>query len=689
MPTTPPPPDRAAPGAVAGVDVGGTFTDCVRVEPDGTVTARKVPTTPEDQSLAVAAGLAAVAEGAHEATTHVAHGTTTATNAVLERRVARTALVVTAEVADVLRLARQDRPSLYDLSVVRPAPLVDDDRVVAVEERLGASGEVLVPLTDAEVDRVAEAVASLAPEAVAISLLFGYADPTHERRLAAALRERLGPDVPITAASALLPELREHERTSTCVLNAAVAPVMQRYLSRLAGRVAPASVSVMTSGGGVDALDAVADAPVRTLLSGPAAGVVAAGRIAEAAGWPDALALDMGGTSTDVCLIQEGRPQRRGDGEIAGLPFRTPSVAIHTVGAGGGSLAWVDAGGALRVGPRSAGAQPGPACYGRGGREPTVTDAHAAAGHLGQAPALGSGALRLDPDAAERALARLPEAVARHAGTAASVLTVVRATMARALRHVSTEQGVDPTDLALVAYGGAGPLHACALARELGCPAVIVPPAPGVASALGLLLAPPRAETSRTVMARVAPDDAETSGLAEAWEGLAADARAAVARQDAGSVTVRWLADLRYAGQAHELRCAVDDADPATIREALHRAHLGRYGHAPRDAVVEVVTLRAVATGEPALASPPQRFGLGAQAPEASHQPITLADGRVVPATVWARRALAPGVELAGPALVTQPDATTLLEPGDVGRVDARGNLVIGVGSADEASGGR
>ena len=658
----------------------------MRVDADGTVTARKVPTTPQDQSGGVAASLAAVAGAAPAAgapVAHVAHGTTTATNAILERRVGRTALVVTAEIADVLTLARQDRPALYDLAVTRPAPLVDEEHVVAVHERLSADGTALVPLTDDEVARVCAAVAALQPDAVAISLLFGYHDPAHERRLAAALARRLGPDVPITTASALLPELREHERTSTCALNAAVAPVMGRYLTRLAQRLAPASVSVMTSGGGVDALDAVARAPVRTLLSGPAAGVVAAGRIAAAAGHPDALALDMGGTSTDVCLIQDGRPQRRSEGTIAGLPFRTPAVAIHTVGAGGGSLAWVDAGGALRVGPRSAGAEPGPACYGRGGTEPTVTDAHAAAGHLADGADLGSGSLALDAAAAARALDALPADVAGVAGPAAGVLTVVRATMARALRHVSTEQGVDPSGLAIVAYGGAGPLHACALARELGCRTVVVPPAPGVTSALGLLLAPPRVETSRTVMVGLpaqADPHAQAEHLATTFHDLAAEAESAVADQDAGAPTVRWLADLRYAGQAHELRCPVEDAQPATLRAALHHAHAERYGYALPDAAAEAVTLRAVASGTAALAAPPDRWELGAGAAPLADRPITLSDGRVVTAAVRDRSALACDEVLHGPALVTQPDATTLLEPGEVGRVDGHGNLVIAVG---------
>jgi N-methylhydantoinase A len=345
-----------AAGLAAGVDVGGTFTDVVAVRPGTPPSFVKVPTTPADQSEGVAAGVAA-ASGT-TAPTLVAHGTTTATNAVLERTVARVALVVTDGFADVLVIARQNRPSLYHLAAVRPEPLVGADLVVGEVERTGADGQPIVALTDAEVDRVTEAVAALAPDAVAVSLLFSYAEPAHERQLCSALQERLG--VPVTRSSELLPEFREYERTSTCVLNAAVTPLMRAYLERLGDRVAPAHVTVMTSGGGTAAIDSAAAAPVHTLLSGPAAGVVAAAAVARSAGFDQAVAFDMGGTSTDVCLIRDGSPEIFTEGEIDGLPFRTPTVAVHTVGAGGGSLAWLDARGALRVGPHSAGAHPGP-----------------------------------------------------------------------------------------------------------------------------------------------------------------------------------------------------------------------------------------------------------------------------------------------------------------------------------------
>ncbi|MGH4006326.1 MAG: hydantoinase/oxoprolinase family protein, partial [Pseudonocardiaceae bacterium] len=493
-----------------------------------------------------------------------------------------------------------------------------------------------------------------------VSLLFGYAGDEHERRLCDALK-RL--DVPITRSSALLREFREYERASTCVLNAAIEPVMRRYLSNLTARLDGPTITVMTSGGGTAGIDFVAGAPVHTLLSGPAAGVVAAGAVACGAGFGDAIAFDMGGTSTDVCLIRGGQPEVSTSAQIAGLPFRTPAVGIHTVGAGGGSIAWVDTGGALRVGPRSAGADPGPACYGLGGTEPTVTDAHCVLGHLDADRELGGG-LRLDINAAADAVGALPES----AGGAPGILAVVQATMARALRKVSTERGVDPAGLALVAYGGAGPLHATALARELGCRAVVVPPAPGVLSALGLLLAPARYEASRTVMA---PADDDLTG---AWAALEDQARQELHRQGvAGEITVSRIADARYAGQSHELRIAV--AGGADLAQLLHHAHREAYGYAMPDERVLVVTLRVVARGDPILPQPPGDWDQGEPAPERSRE-IGIA-GETVKARVVSRAGLASGDEVSGPALIEQSDTTTLLAAGEVAVVDDADNLVV------------
>jgi N-methylhydantoinase A len=641
--------------ACAGVDVGGTFTDVVVHSGGHRPRAVKVPTTPGNQALGVQRGVEHAWPGAPVRL--LAHGTTTATNAVLERTLARTVLVTTEGFTDVLQIARQDRPALYDLAVTRPEPLVPHGQVVTARERTSATGEVIIDLTGEEIERVVRRVRQLAPESVAVSLLFSYANEAHERRLCDAL-QALG--VPITRSSALLPEFREYERTSTCVLNAAVEPVMRRYLSNLATRLPEPTITVMTSGGGTAGIDFAAGAPVHTLLSGPAAGVVAAGAVARSAGFEHAVAFDMGGTSTDVCLIRDGAPEISTSAQIAGLPFRTPAVGIHTVGAGGGSIAWVDTGGALRVGPRSAGADPGPACYAHGGTEPTVTDAHCVLGHLDPDRELGGG-LRLDISAATDAIGGLPES----AGGAPGILAVVQATMARALRKVSTERGIDPAGLALVAYGGAGPLHATALARELGCRAVVVPPAPGVLSALGLLLAPARYEASRTVMAPAGDD------LTGTWRELEAQARAELERQGAPDrITVSRVADTRYAGQSHELRIAAEPG--ADLAELFHRAHRQAYGYAMPEERVLTVTLRVVARGEPVLAQPPRDWDQGEPAPERSRE--LGAEGL---AKVVSRAGLISGNKVIGPALVEQPDTTTLLSAGEVAVVDDAGNLVV------------
>jgi N-methylhydantoinase A len=648
-----------ADNACAGVDVGGTFTDVVVHAPGHRPRAVKVPTTPDNQAIGVRRGVEQAWPDA--ALRLLPHGTTTATNAILERKIARTVFVTTEGFRDVLAIARQDRPALYDLSITRPDPLVPRERVVTVVERTGPDGTPIITLTEEEIDRVVREVQRLEPESVAVSLLFSYAGEEHERALCEALSARL--EVPITRSSALLPEFREYERASTCTLNAAVEPVMRRYLSNLSTQLPDPTITVMTSGGGTAGLEFVASAPVHTVLSGPAAGVVAAGAVARSAGFADAIAFDMGGTSTDVCLIRDGQPEISTSATIAELPFRTPAVGIHTVGAGGGSIAWVDTGGALRVGPRSAGADPGPACYGLGGIEPTVTDAHCVLGHLDPDRELGGG-LRLDLDAAAQVVGALPDL----AGGAPGILAVVRATMARALRKVSTERGIDPAGLALVAYGGAGPLHATALARELGCSAVVVPPAPGVLSALGLLLAPARYEASRTVMASVSDD------LTDAWQELQTQARDELKRQGVtGEITLSRVADARYAGQSHELRIAAEAS--ADLAQLLHSAHQQAYGYAITDEPVKIITLRVVARSEPVLSQPPNDWDQGQPAPERSRQ-IGIADDTVT-ARVISRAGLAAGDEVSGPALIEQSDTTTLLAPGEVAVVDHAGNLVV------------
>jgi N-methylhydantoinase A/oxoprolinase/acetone carboxylase beta subunit len=580
-----------------GVDTGGTFTDVVTG--DGRVV--KVPSTPEDPARAVAGALAGLespgaADGgppgvavggppgvavgglpgvAHDGPSALAHGTTVATNALLERRGARVALVTTAGFADVIEIGRQDRPSLYDPFADRPAPLVPRELRFEVAERLGADGAVLTALT-----AVPELPAGV--EAVAVCLLHADRNPIHERAVAAALRAR-GLDV--TVSSEVVPEFREYERTVTTVLNAYLRPTCRPYLLGLSALAA--WVGVMTSAGGLLPVAVAAERPAALLLSGPAGGVLAAAAAAVAAGFPDAVTFDMGGTSTDVCLVLDGRPAPAAERTVGGLPVRLPSLDVHTIGAGGGSLASVDPGGALVVGPRSAGAVPGPACYGRGGAGATVTDADLVAGRLPTGTALpGIGPLSVD--AAAAALAS--------AGVAAEgVIEVVDAAMAEAVRAVTVRRGIDPAGLALVAFGGSGPLHACAVADALGMAAVIVPPRAGVLSAAGLLAAPVQVDLVRS-WGR--PPEGMEPALAQLAEEAVAAVGAAVAvgepapRLTAAVVTT--ALDCRYAGQGHELTVA----SLAEFDEVHERVNGYRRPGTP----VEVVALRATAR----VASPVQ-----------------------------------------------------------------------------------
>jgi N-methylhydantoinase A/oxoprolinase/acetone carboxylase beta subunit len=528
-----------------GVDTGGTFTDAVAG--DGTIV--KVPSTPHDPGAALRDAIDALSGSRPDVLTH---GTTVATNALLERRGARVALLSTSGFSDELEIARQARPALYDVFADRPAPLVPCERRIDVAERVAADGTVLASL---DLDALPE---SIDADALAVCLLHADLWPAHEQSLGAALRAR-GHDV--TCSHEVSPEFREYERMVTTVVNAYLRPACGEYLRGLVNVAADALV--MTSAGGlVDARDA-AERPVALLLSGPAGGVRAAAAVATACGFADAVAFDMGGTSTDVCLVRGGVPEPAPSLSIGGLPIRMPAIAIHTIGAGGGSIAGVDAGGALTVGPRSAGAVPGPACYGRGGHEATVTDADLALRRIPGAhafPGLGM----LDVEAARGALGR--------AGvTAEGVVMVVDTLMAQAVRAVTVERGVDPRALPLVAFGGAGPLHACGVAERLGIATVIVPPRAGVFSAVGLLAAPRREEVVVSVGARSIDD-------------VVAEARARVAAN--GEVDVRF--DCRYAGQGHELTVAT----PAEFAAEHARVN----GYARVDATVEVVAVRARAT---------------------------------------------------------------------------------------------
>ena len=524
--------------AVLGVDVGGTFTDAVVLD-GGRMTTAKVLTAPHQEESVLAAARAAGAERVER----FAHGTTVATNALLERKGARTAFVTTAGFEHLLHLRRQTRAQLYRPCAAWPEPLVPLERSHGVRGRMGPEGE-LEPLD-------LGTLPAIDAEAVAVCLLHAYRDPSHERAVVEELRRTL-PEAHIVASHEVAPEFREYERASTTAADAYLGPVVARYLHALADAAAAAGLPeplVMRSSGGVATPDEAADHPATILVSGPAAGVVGAARLAALAGIENAIAFDMGGTSTDVCLIEGGRARRASERTVAGLPIRLPTVDPHTVGAGGGSLVWTDAGGALHVGPQSAGADPGPACYGRGGTQGTVTDANLL---LGRLPHQLAGGVELDRAVAERALAGIDPA---------AVVDVVNAEMLRALRVVSVERGHDPADFALVAFGGAGPLHACELADELGIRTALIPEAAGVLSALGLVASEERRDAVRSYL---------------------------VALRDAGELPREGEADLRYAGQSFELTLPLQE----DLAEAFHRTHEEQYGFAEREREVQLVAVR-------------------------------------------------------------------------------------------------
>jgi N-methylhydantoinase A len=524
--------------AILGIDVGGTFTDAVLLA-DGELQTAKVPTVRAQEHSVVKAAAAVGAADLERFT----HGTTIATNALLERKGARTAFVATAGFEHLLHLRRQTRAHLYRLCEDHPPPLVPLERCYGVHERIGPAG-VVEPLD-------LDSLPPLDAEAVAVCLLFAFRNPAHEQRVADEVRRRL-PDAHVVASHEVAPEFREYERASTTAVDAYLGPVLRDYLGALARRCAEAGLAeplVMRSSGGVCTLAEAAAHPAFALVSGPAAGVVGAARIARLAGIGNAISLDMGGTSTDVCLISNGEAGRAGEREVGGLPIRLPTVDLQTVGAGGGSIAWRDPGGALRVGPQSAGADPGPAAYGRGGLEPTVTDANLALGRLPEALA---GGLELDRAAAELSLGDLePE----------EVIEVVNAEMLRVLRLVSVERGHDPRDFALVAFGGAGPLHACALAEELGIGTVLVPAAAGVLSALGLVASEERRDRVRSYV---------------------------IPLEEAGLLPAEGEAELRYRGQSFELAVPLG----GDVAESFHRAHEERYGYADRERQIELVAVR-------------------------------------------------------------------------------------------------
>jgi N-methylhydantoinase A len=651
-----------------GVDVGGTFTDAVLFDGAAVHTA-KAPTTPDDQSEGVLAAVDAVLERAGATAGDVdsfAHGMTVGTNALLEERGARTALVATGGFTDLLDVARQNRPHLYRLCAPKPAPLVPDELRVPVAERVSATG-VVDPLADAEVERVAREIVATDAESVAICLLHSYVEAEHEARLAAHLRDAL-PSVHVSASHEVLPQFREYERCSTTVIDAYLSPLLRRYLGRLSDAAADRGLpapQVMKSSGGVAPARETAGA--ETVLSGPAGGAVGAGLLAQLSGDGNAVGLDMGGTSCDVCVVESGDVRRTDSRRIGGRVIQLPMVDVHTVGAGGGSIAWRDSGGALRVGPQSAGAVPGPACYGRGGTDATVTDANLMLGFLDPESAL-AGNVELDGSAARGAV----EALASQLGidpleAAEGIVRVANQEMARALRVVTVERGVDPRTFALMPFGGAGPMHAAALADELGMERIICPRSSGVLSALGLIASERRRDTARTVM---------LSGAELTAERIAAAVRSlrdsiSDGLEDPRAATTY---ELRYRGQAFELGVTAGERpEPAELAEEFAAEHERRYGYRDDAAEVELVNIR-VALTVPASTPRPS-------APEHGELERTTRRARFDGAWVEAgvlRGEPPASTQAAGPCVFELPEATLVLPHGWSARVDEHGTINAG-----------
>lgn len=678
-----------------GVDSGGTFTDvCLVDEASGAIRVWKVPSTPDDPSLAIAGGviegLRAAARGTTVSVSYFGHGTTVATNTLIQHRGALTGLITTAGFRDLAEIGRQRRPHLYDLQADKAPVLVPRSLRLEVNERLRHDGRVEQPLDETQVRAAARRLKAAGARAIAVCFLYSYVDSGHERRVRRIVEEEF-PEAFVTCSHEVAPEFREYERLSTVLVNAYLGPVMAGYLAGLGPRLAAAGIDVTPhitqSNGGVMSFEAARAQPVRTVLSGPATGVVGALEVGRAAGFSDLITFDMGGTSTDVSLIEGGRPKLAGELEVHGYPLKTPALDIHTVGAGGGSIAYVDAGGLLKVGPRSAGAAPGPVCYGLGNEEATVTDANVVLGTLNPRHLLG-GRMAIDRGRAVAAITGLAERLGLDVmATAQGIISVVTANMAKAIRVISVQRGHDPREYTLVAFGGAGPLHAARLARELEIPRVLVPRYPGILCALGLLLSDLKTNYAQTRLMPAAPESLPR--MLETFDELERRAIAWFEREEIAPAarTLRRTVDMRYAGQNYELPVAFpDEPNGAALLKALtagfERAHEQLYGYIAEEEPIQAITFRLEAVGavrraELTTHSPATTEVAAARIGE---RDVWLVETRgFVSCPVYDRERLGPGHRFTGPAVVEQMDATTLLLTGQAAVVDAFLNLIVEV----------
>ena len=665
-----------------GIDVGGTFTDLVIYDPESKkISLGKVPSTPDDQSRGIIDGISSL--GIDPATLdRVAHGSTVATNTALERSGADIAVLVTEGHRDILITGRGNRTLMYNIKATAPEPIVSRDRCIQITERLDVGGNVVTLLDEASVHAAAEQLSAADCESIAVCYLHAYANPEHENRTAEIIKQAL-PDAIVTTSSEVLPEYREHERFSTTALSAYVAPRMRRYLASLRDRLSDvgcrADVAIMTSSGGTLPDHQIERLPVLSMLSGPAAGVIAAQFIGKAAGFPDVITCDMGGTSTDVCLMRDGAFTMTGAGKVGAFPVKVQQVDINTVGAGGGSIASYESGQLLRVGPRSAGAVPGPACYGRGGTEPTVTDANLVLGRLAAQPSPGGG-LALGDDLAAQAVDGIASEVALDRNAMAEgIVRIAVVNMTAAIKEISVMRGLDPRDFVLMAYGGAGPLHATAIAEELGMSRVLIPPMPANFSAFGLLVADVRRDLVRTKVTATATTSADEikDVLAELTEaGLKELADAGFS---ADATRLEASLDMRYVGQAFELSVPVDlgNPQPNRIDEDFRKIYAARYGSAP-DGGSEIVSYRLAAWGvseKPELVQSALSGTSSEAAPTASRNCVF--SGCEHDTMVCDRSALSNTSRVEGPAIIEEPSTSTVVPPGWVARPAEHGCLIL------------
>ena len=673
-----------------GIDVGGTFTDLLLFNDDsGAIQLLKTPSTPEDQSIGILHGIEQIlAESgtAPAAIQSLLHGTTVSTNIVLEEKGAKVGLIVTENFEQILHMARSQTPGPLAgwMIMIKPDPLADLEVTRGVPERVDSRGQVVTPLDESAVRVAVGELAAAGVESITVSLLHAYANPAHEERIRAIIRD-MGIDVPISLSSDILPEFREYERTLVAVMNAYVRPAMRRYLANFEEKLANIQfsphVSIIRSDGGVMSVERASESPVHTMLSGPAGGVSGAAFVAGLAGHPEALGFDMGGTSTDVSLIRDGKPTISRQTSLGYYPIKIPSVEVHSVGAGGGSIAHVPMTGALRVGPESAGAVPGPACYGKGGDQPTVTDANVVLGRL--PPALLGGEMRLDVKAAEDAVQKIARAIGLDTYQAAQgILDIVNENMFGALRLLTVQKGLDPRDFALVAFGGAGPMHGNALGILAGCFPVIVPPTPGVLSALGFLYSDVKNEFAQTFIRNL--DDVQGEQIRDVLSALGQQARTWLQEEgiEEARQTLHYEVDVRYFRQGYEFSLDVRleglaNGGLGDIADRFGAAHERLYGFR-LEQPVELVNLRSVGTGAvPKVPSPKFERGDADAAAAVVEQHRVFFDGNFLTANIYDRSLLTAGNRVTGPAVIMQKDTTTVVHPGHVGEVDEYLNILI------------